>query len=188
MKNFSPILSLLALAGSADAAKHAAFADLSRGVLSFVQHGTRNIIADTREALQTLKGSQARRVLVLVESAYAAADAQFSANKRQPAEVASPIADAIMATCIAEFEANEASALTARKAKAAESKAKAEKAAKAAAAALSKAAKAVEPAKGVMTLAQTIEAFSAACAAGNDDALSALVTLAAAHLDAVETV
>lgn len=177
--NFTPSLSILALAGSTDAGKHAAFADMARGVLSFVQHGTRNVLADTREALQTLKGAQAKRVLVMVESAYAAADAEFSAHKRRALDAAQPVAKRIVASVIAEYDTAETSAKAAKDAKAAETKAAKEKAAKA----LEKAAKSVEPAARVLTLADALDLVRAACVAGDTATQDAIIAICETFAD-----
>ena len=186
-RKFVPSLAILALAGSAEALTEAAIADLSRGVLSFVQHGTRNVLSDTREALQTLSGAKARRVLAMVDSAYTAADVHFAQHKRQAAEPAEAAAKAIVEKAIAEFDAAEAAAETARKAKAAESKAKAEAAKATAARALKAAAKAVEPKAAALTVASAIDVLRAACAAGDASAQAGVLELVAIFADVTET-
>lgn len=180
---FSPSLSILALAGSTEAAKEAAFADLLRGVTSFLAHGSRNLIEDTRTALTEVKGQRAKRVASMVDSAYAAAVASFEANGRQR-ETADSAAAVIVRAAIDAYDAAETAADAARKAKAAESKAATEKAAKAAAKALRDAAKGVEPAKAAVTLADAIAMVRTACAAGDDSALDAVKELVELYFDA----
>jgi len=182
---FSPILSVLALAGSPDAAKHAAFADLTRCAVMFLQSGTKNGLQDTRDALATLKGSQAKRCAALVETVFADCNATFDAMKRQHVIAATAQAKTIIARAIAAFDADEETAKAAKAAKAADSKAKAENAAKAAAAALKAAAKSVEPLARALTLADALAMIAAACAAGDEQALSGVQAIAETYFDTV---
>lgn len=174
------LATVIALAGSTEAGLVAAFSDLQRAVLMFVKSGTRNALEDTRTDLQTMRGTRAKNVLAAVESAYAAANVEFSTHKRAHPD-AEGMATAIALDARLAFEAADKVASDARKAKAAETKAAKEKAAKA----LTKAAKSVEPLAKALTLADALEAIGAACAAGDEQALNGVQSLAETYFDKV---
>ena len=177
------LVSLVALAGNADAALHAAFSDLTRGIAQLVKHGNKNPLADTRDALATLgKRASVTMVATMVQDAYAAADIEFSTHKR-----ANPDADAavarIVAACVTTFDASAAAAKAAKAAKAAENKAAKDKAAKD----LQRAAKSVEPLAKALALVDAIAMIRAACSAGDDVALAAIESMAGEFFDVTES-
>jgi hypothetical protein len=185
--SFAPALSILALAGSPEAAHDAAFEALAHAVLQLIAHGNRRTLNDTIEALTEVKGVQAKRVHAVCVSAFNTAAASWDKLKKtEPGTVAERV-DSIMVTALADYaQALKDAADTRAQAKAKRDAAKA--AAEKEAARFAKEAKRAEraepvegsegdsavPAAPTFTLADALAMVRTACATGDEEALSAL--------------
>jgi len=186
--SFAPALSILALAGSPEAAHDAAFEALAHAVLQLIAHGNRRTLNDTIEALTEVKGVQAKRVHTVCVSAFNTAAASWErVKKSEPATVAERV-DSIMVTALADYAQALKDAADTRaqaKAKRDAAKAAAEKEAARAAKEAKRAQQQAEPVEGsegnsavpaapTFTLADALAMVRTACATGDEEALSAL--------------
>jgi hypothetical protein len=110
-KQFTPILSILALAGSKEAAHEAAVEALTRATFNLVKHGNATPITDTLTALETVKGSNVARVRLMVDTAHGMAMSEWAQNKRAHADVDGAVARIIAAALDAYSAAEKAAAV-----------------------------------------------------------------------------
>jgi len=180
------MMAVLSFAGNKIAAAEGCRAALVAAVVQVLRHGNQRPFTDTLECLVG-KSAKVLNIYTLTSAVHTTALSEFV---KDPAQRPSPkdCAERGEVIVAAEWAAFEARALVAadesavKRAEAAKVKAKeAAKAERAAAAAVKQAA--AKPA----TPADIVGAFTALCASGNDVALAALESLAAAHLEAVET-
>lgn len=183
MSTNQTLSTVIALAGSTDAALFAAFSDVQRAALRMVRDGNRNPFVDTLHDLSTMgKASRVVNVRTMIETAYSAACAEFDTHKRAHPD-ALGISQCIALDARMTFDAAEAAGKAARDAKASASKAAKAEAGKA----VSLAAQSVSPLVRAFNLADALELIRAACAAGDEQALSGVETLAEAFFDVAET-
>jgi len=180
-KGFTPILAIVAFAGSAEAAHQSAFDSLESALVNLLKHGNSRPLDDTLSALGELKGARVARIVAAVTTAYGAARASWEQLKRTQPDTAEARAQTIRAETVAAFDAAEQAAADAskakREAKAAE-RAKAERTAKREAAQAEAEAKAQAAIAKPLTVADALAFLRAAIVAGDDSAFEGLAALA----------
>jgi hypothetical protein len=179
---FAPALSILALAGSKDAAVEAAFNALQFGLLQIIAHGNSRTLTDTLEALAECKGAQGKRVRECVQAAYDAGMLQKLAGKGE-ADKGMARADALTQAAALAYGVACDTAAEARTEKASATKAAKEKAQKAADKAIRAASAPAKP----LTVADALAFLNAACASGDDAALSGIEAMVNRYFDAAVT-